>query len=194
MVEIKENIKCFQFTFYFIYIVFSFIFYRLLSKNLPDGDQDALLQNLINYWKKYESKESSFAYYYSDVYIFQKVEVFNLWLFIIFKLVFQSGYFVCNEIITFKNRKLELIIYSIWSCVFITHVILVFLFDISIFRTAGLIPDEDSYIKSFGIMKPLCIIDIVVAFMILIAHGLKFVTIIINKEQKKYAEFINEDN
>ena len=70
---------------------------------------------------------------------------------IIFKLVFQSGYFVCNEIITFKNRKLELIIYSIWSCVFITHVILVFLFDISIFRTAGLIPDEDSYIKSFGI-------------------------------------------
>ena len=68
MVEIKENIKCFQFTFYFIYIVFSFIFYRLLSKNLPDGDQDALLQKLTNYWKKYESKESSIAYYYSDVY------------------------------------------------------------------------------------------------------------------------------
>ena len=80
MVEIKENIKCFQFTFYFIYIVFSFIFYRLLSKNLPDGDQDALLQKLTNYWKNYESKESSIAYYYSDVYIFQKVEIFNLWL------------------------------------------------------------------------------------------------------------------
>jgi len=194
MVEIKENIKFFQFTFYFIYIVFSFIFKRLLSKNLPDEDKDTLLQKLTDYWKMYESKESTYAYYYSDVHIFQKVEIFNLWLFIIFKLVFQSGYFICNEIIKFKSRKLVLIIDSIWSCVFITHSVLVFLFDISIFRTAGLIPDEDPYIKSFGIMKPLCIIDIVAAFMILIAHALKFVTIIINKEQKKFSEFINEDN
>ena len=38
MVEIKENITCFQYMFFYIFLIISFIYLRLLSKNIPNDD------------------------------------------------------------------------------------------------------------------------------------------------------------
>ena len=52
MLEIKENIHCFQYMFFYIFIIYSFIYLRLLSKNLPDEDEIEFFIKVMEYWKK----------------------------------------------------------------------------------------------------------------------------------------------
>jgi len=52
MLEIKENIICFQYMFFFIFIIISFIDMRLIFKNLPDEQKLLFLDKAMDYWKK----------------------------------------------------------------------------------------------------------------------------------------------
>ncbi len=52
MLEIKENILCFQYMFFFIFVIISFIDMRLIFKNLPDEQKLLFLEKAMDYWKK----------------------------------------------------------------------------------------------------------------------------------------------
>jgi hypothetical protein len=52
MLEIKENILCFQYMFFFIFVIISFIDMRLIFKNLPDEQKMLFLDKAMDYWKK----------------------------------------------------------------------------------------------------------------------------------------------
>ena len=52
MVEIKENITCFQYMFFYIFLIISFIYMRLLSKNIPNEDERNFFIKSMEYWKK----------------------------------------------------------------------------------------------------------------------------------------------
>jgi hypothetical protein len=52
MLEIKENILCFQYMFFFIFVIISFIDMRLIFKNLPDEQKMLFLDKAMEYWKK----------------------------------------------------------------------------------------------------------------------------------------------
>jgi hypothetical protein len=52
MVEIKENITCFQYMFFYIFLIISFIYLRLLSKNIPNEDERNFFIKSMEYWKK----------------------------------------------------------------------------------------------------------------------------------------------
>lgn len=52
MLEIKENILCFQYMFFYIFVIISLIFLRLVLINLPDEDDRQFLVKVMDYWKK----------------------------------------------------------------------------------------------------------------------------------------------
>ena len=52
MLEIKENILCFQYMFFYIFVKISLIFLRLVLINLPDEDDRQFLVKVMDYWKK----------------------------------------------------------------------------------------------------------------------------------------------
>ena len=87
---------------------------------------------------------------------------------------------------------MEIIFNVIWIFVFVTTLILIWLFNNSIYRTSLLFSLEDSG-NFYEVMKVLRILDIISAFIILVVHIMKFGLIIINKKTKKYSEFINEN-
>ena len=131
-------------------------------------------------------------YYYSDVTIFKNLNLYNILIFIILKALIQLGYFFFIQKSIFKNRKYEIIFNVIWIFVFVITLILIWLFNNSIYRTSLLFSLEDSG-HFYEVMKVLRILDIISAFIILVVHIMKFGLIIINKKTKKFSEFINEN-
>ena len=146
------------------------------------------LKVMIYYGLNDEMKE----YYYSDSYIFKNFKLFNILIFIFLKVIIQFGYFIFIQRVF--GRKREIIYNSIWTCIFITYLIFIWLFNNSLYRNSQLM-SFDSYEGEifFNLMKKLRIIDIVLAFIILSVHIFKFLFILIYKEEKKYSEFINKD-
>ena len=52
MLEIKENIHCFQYMFFYIYLIFSIIYLSVLFKNLPEESDMVFLIKVMDYWKQ----------------------------------------------------------------------------------------------------------------------------------------------
>ena len=52
MLEIKENILCFQYMFFYIFIIISLICLRIAVINLPDEDDRQFLVKVMDYWRK----------------------------------------------------------------------------------------------------------------------------------------------
>lgn len=131
-------------------------------------------------------------YYYADISIFKNLRLYNILIFIILKVGIQLGYFIFINKAFFQEKYKEIIFNIIWAFIFITCVILIFLFNNSVYRTSILISEEigDNLYK---VIKELRIIDIIAAFIILFVHVMKLLYIILSKGKKKYSEFINRD-
>ena len=52
MIEIKENIYCFQYMFFYIYVIYSIVYLSILFKNLPEKKDVNFLIKAMDYWKK----------------------------------------------------------------------------------------------------------------------------------------------
>ena len=52
MVEFKENMHVFQYMFFNVFIIYSFIYLRLLSINSPKESDLEFLIKVMDYWKK----------------------------------------------------------------------------------------------------------------------------------------------
>ena len=52
MYEIKENIYCFQYMFFYIFVIYSLIYILILFKNLPPKKDVNFLIKAMDYWKK----------------------------------------------------------------------------------------------------------------------------------------------
>ena len=52
MIDIKENIHCFQYMFFFFFLIFSMIYLSILNKYLPPEDDRDFLIKAMDYWKK----------------------------------------------------------------------------------------------------------------------------------------------
>ena len=52
MYEIKENIYCFQYMFFYIFVIYSLIYILILFKNLPPKEDVNFLIKAMDYWKK----------------------------------------------------------------------------------------------------------------------------------------------
>ena len=52
MWEIKENILCFQYMFFYILVIISLIYLGLVLKNFPEEDSIESLKQVMDYWKK----------------------------------------------------------------------------------------------------------------------------------------------
>ena len=144
----------------------------------------------------YGLKESMDEYYYLDAYIFKNIELFNLLIFIIIKIVIQLGYFIFIQKFIFKNRFKEIIYNIIWALTFIASLCIIWLFNNSIYRSSELLSLESSGDEGdnlFKLMSKLRIIDIVCASIVVIVHMMKVLFIIIQKDKKKFSLFINED-
>ena len=70
----------------------------------------------------------------------------------------------------------EIICNGIWACVFIAYFILIWLFNNSVYRS-GLLVSAESGDNLCKIMEKLRIIDIIMAFMIVVAQIIKLVNI-----------------
>ena len=49
--EIKENIHCFQYMFFYIYMIYSIFYIIIIFKNIPNDDREFLVK-AMDYWKK----------------------------------------------------------------------------------------------------------------------------------------------
>ena len=131
-------------------------------------------------------------YYYADANVLDNLQLFNILIFIILKVGIQLGYFFFLNKVYFKDKKKEIIYNGIWACVFITYLILIWLFNNSVYRS-GLLISAESGDNLYKIIEKLRIIDIIMAFIILVAQIIKLANLINNKGIKKYSEFINKD-
>lgn len=131
-------------------------------------------------------------YYYSDVSVFKNLKLFNYLIFIFLKVVIQLVYIIFMQKANFKKKEREIIYNGIWACVFLTYLILIWLFNNSVYRTSQLISSESDD-KLFKAMKRIRIMDILLALIILSTQIIKIIYIITNKSKKKYSEFINPD-
>lgn len=52
MVSIKENLQCFQYMFFYFFIVYSFIYFRLLAINSPEERHQEFIIKVMEQWKK----------------------------------------------------------------------------------------------------------------------------------------------
>ena len=130
-------------------------------------------------------------YYYFDAYIFKHIKTFNIWTLILLKVGVQLVYFIFMQI-KISQREKEIIYNSIWAGVLAVFVILIWMFNNSLFRSSIMALDFDD--KLYRLMKVLRIIDVVLALIIFSAHLFKLFFIITNKgNRKKYSEFINQD-
>ena len=183
----------------FTYIHDSSIYksYLYQTNNIYNGDGKIPMESSsshvsLYFMTYYGLSEDMDEYYYSDVTIFKNLNLYNILIFIILKALIQLGYFFFIQKSIFKNRKYEIIFNVIWIFVFVTTLILIWLFNNSIYRTSLLFSLEDSG-HFYEVMKVLRILDIISAFIILVVHIMKFGLIIINKKKKKFSEFINEN-
>ena len=133
-----------------------------------------------------------YNYYYADANVLENLKLFNILIFIILKVGIQLGYFIFLNKVAFKNKIKEIIYNGIWACVFIAYLILIWLFNNSVYRS-GLLISAESGDNLYKIMEKLRIIDIIMAFIILGAQIIKLANIINNKGIKKYSEFINKN-
>ena len=140
----------------------------------------------------YGLNETFDTYYYADANVLENLKVFNILIFIILKVGIQLGYFIFLNKVAFKDKMKEIICNGIWACVFLAYLILIWLFNNSVYRS-GLLVSAESGDNLCKIMEKLRIIDIIMAFMIVVAQIIKLVNIINNKGIKKYSEFINKD-
>ena len=49
MIEIKENIYCFQYMFFYIYVIYSIVYLSILFKNLPEKKDVNFLIKAMDY-------------------------------------------------------------------------------------------------------------------------------------------------
>ena len=157
-------------------------------EGVPDPNSNVNLYAMVYYGLN----EKLSKYYYADVNVFKNLKLFNILIFIILKAGIQLGYFIFMNKANFKQKGKEIIYNGIWACVFIAYLILIWLFNNSVYRSGLLISDESGD-DLYKIMTKLRIIDIIMAFMILVPHLMKLLYIINNKGIKKYSEFINKD-
>ena len=132
-------------------------------------------------------------YYNYDITIFKNLKLFNILIFIILKVGIQFGYFLFIQKSNFKNKIREIIYNIIWAFVFVAYLVLIWIFNNSLYRTSLFIFSEYSDNNLYEQIKILKIIDIICGFIILATHIIKFVSIIFIKDKKKFSEFINED-
>lgn len=130
-------------------------------------------------------------FYYGDVFVFRNLLLYILLIFIILKLGIQLLYFIFIKKVI-KDKKKAIIYNILWTVVFISYLIVIYLFNNSLYRNAQLV----NY--NFGgelheIVEIFRIIDIILAFIILFVHCFKLVFIIVNKGKIKFSEFINPD-
>ena len=52
MFEIKENIYCFQYMFFYLFIIYSLFYISILFKNLPQKKDVNFIIKVMEYWKK----------------------------------------------------------------------------------------------------------------------------------------------
>ena len=52
MFEIKENIYCFQYMFFYLFIIYSLFYISILFKNLPPKKDVNFMMKVMEYWKK----------------------------------------------------------------------------------------------------------------------------------------------
>ena len=157
-------------------------------EKIPDGNSYINMYSMIYYGLN----ETFDTYYYADANVLENLKVFNILIFIILKVGIQLGYFIFLNKVAFKDKMKEIICNGIWACVFIAYLILIWLFNNSVYRS-GLLVSAESGDNLCKIMEKLRIIDIIMAFMIVVAQIIKLVNIINNKGIKKYSEFINKD-
>ena len=165
----------------------------------PFTNHDAYMYSMIYYGISGEVKE----YYNSDIFFFQNLNLFNILIFIIFKAGIQLGYFIFINKALFRNKRKEIMYNIIWACVFIAYLIFIWLFNNSVYRSSILIAQEietesgkykdDKEANLTDVIKNLRIADIIMAFIIIVAHITKLVNIMNKENIKKYAEFINVD-
>ena len=140
----------------------------------------------------YGLNESMSEYYYFDADILENIKIYNILVFIIMKAGIQLGYFLFINKAAFNQRKKEIIYNCIWTFVFIAYLVLIWLFNNSIYRSALLISSEsgDGLFTAIGTLR---ILDIICGFLISIPQILKLILIISNKNKKKYLVFVNKD-
>ena len=52
MYEIKENLYCFQYMFFYVFIILSLFYISILTHNLPKKKDIDYLIKVMDYWKK----------------------------------------------------------------------------------------------------------------------------------------------
>ena len=167
--------------------------------NKPFPDDSVYMYTMVYYGLGEEVKE----YYNSDIFFFQNLKLFNILIFILFKAGIQFGYFIFINKALFTNKRKEIIYNIIWACVFIAYLIFIWFFNNSVYRSSILIAQEietesgkykdDKEANLTDVIKNLRIADIIMAFIIIVAHITKLVNIMNKENKKKYAEFINVD-
>ena len=157
-------------------------------ENIPDPNSFVNMYSMVYYGLN----DTFDNYYYADANVLDNLQLFNILIFIILKVGIQLGYFFFLNKVYFKDKKKEIIYNGIWACVFITYLILIWLFNNSVYRS-GLLISAESGDNLYKIIEKLRIIDIIMAFIILVAQIIKLANLINNKGIKKYSEFINKD-
>ena len=156
--------------------------------NIPSGYDRVLMYSTIYYGLN----ESMSEYYYSDADILENINTYNILVLIIMKAGIQLGYFLFINKAAFNQRIKEIIYNCIWTCVFIAYLVLIWLYNNSIYRSSLLIYSESGD-GLFTVIGNLRTLDIICAFLILFAHIFKLILIITNKNKKKYSVFVNKD-
>ena len=158
---------------------------------IPEGNGNSIVG--LNTMAYYGLNDTINEYSSSDITIFKNLNLYNILIFIILKVGIQFGYFIFIQISNFKSKNREIIYNIIWAFTFVAYLVLIWIFNNSLYKTSLIIFSEDSDDRLYNVIKPLRIIDIICGFTILLTHIMKLVSFIMIKDKKKFSEFINED-
>jgi hypothetical protein len=139
--------------------------------------------------KYFALKNSISEYSNSDAFIFIHLKLMNFLIFFFLKVGIQYGYYIFIKKTTESKKYFNFNIG--WLIIFLVYLILIWKFNNSLCKTARLISFESDYNNFYSIMRKLRNIEIFLAFIILIVHGLKLIYIYTLKEETKYSQFIN---